>query len=904
MKYPISILFLLLFSTSLFATHNRSGEITYSQTGPLTIEVTITTYTKASSSGADRDSLELFWGDGTSTIIGRTNGDGEVIPGLDVKVNYYVDTHTYPGRATYKMYFQDPNRVNEIQNLNFPNSVDIKFYIETTFTIFDDQFNGLNNSAILLQPPIDFACVNKRFIHNPNAYDPDGDSLSYELVIPLQGIDTIVPNYQFPNQIVPGPNNIVSFDEQTGDFIWESPQLAGEYNIAIKIKEYRNGTLINTIIRDMQILVRVCENDPPEIITQESYCIIAGDQLKIPIEVSDPNEENLIQVTATGGIFQIDGVSIDWDNSGIFRPSIIKDSLVWNTECIHIREEPYQLVFRAQDNDISANQGLTDLKTVQVYVMGPPPLDVQAEVKENTIEITWEAPYRCDIDEDDYFRGFSVWKKIGSNPFEVDTCVAGLEGKGYQQIAYLVRDQEDDRFIFKDDDFEPGKVYCYRVLANFSLKTNAETPQLYNFSRSISSEEVCVTSRRNVPLLTAVDVRQTSTVNGEIFVSWIKPIPRDLDTLTNIGPYHYQLQRSTDNVNFQNIPGAMFSSNSFAEAIDTAYTDTGLNTVANSYFYQVDFSANENNIGTSPFSESVYLSMVSSDQKNLLSWEAETSWKNYEYDVFRFNESLGDFDFIARTNRTEYVDENLENLTEYCYKIRSLGSYGLSGTPDSIYNFSQELCGSPIDTVGPCAPTLQLVNDCEELQSLPQEWELINFLSWNNPAFVCPESDDVAGYNLYYSNQETGEYELIFATADITAIRFDHLPQEGSVACYFLTAYDLNGNESAESNLACIDNCPQYELPNTFTPNGDGSNDQFYPRKNRFIDEIKFELFNEWGVKVFETTDPEINWDGNDLKGQSVDDGVYYYTCALLDEKEDGILTQRSLLSGYIQVVR
>ncbi len=904
MKNAISVLLLLMFAGNLFATHNRSGEITYRQTGPLTIETTITTYTKASSAGADRDSLELFWGDGTSTVIGRSNGEGELIPGLDIQVNFYVDSHTYPGRATYKMYFQDPNRVNEIQNLNFPNSVDIKFYIETTFTLFDDQFNGLNNSAILLQPPIDFACTNKRFIHNPNAFDPDGDSLAYELVIPLQALDSIVPNYQFPDQIMPGPNNIVSFDNRTGDFVWNAPQRAGEYNIAIKIKEYREGTLINSIIRDMQILVRVCENDPPVIETVEEYCVVAGEQLEIPIEVSDLNENDLIQVTATGGIFQIADVDIDWDNSGIFRPSVIRDTLRWNTECIHIREEPYQLVFRAQDNNINANTGLTDLKTIRVYVMGPPPLDVQAEASETAIEVSWEAPYVCDIDADDYFRGFSVWKKIGSNPFEIDSCVAGLDGQGYTQIAFLVQNQVGNRFVFQDTDFEAGKVYCYRVLANFSLKTNAQTPQFYNFSRSISSEEVCVTARRNVPLLTAVDVKTTSTNNGEIFVSWVKPLAADVDTLTNMGPYNYQLQRSIDNINYSDVPGAAFSSVSFAEAIDTSFLDTGLNTVANSYHYRVNFSSNGFSIGDSPPSESVFLSIVSSDQRNLLSWEAETSWQNYEYDVFRFDDTLGDFDFITRTSDTEYLDNNLENEVEYCYKVRSLGTYGLPNTPEDIFNFSQELCGTPIDTVGPCAPTLNLANDCEELQMLPQIWELINFLSWNNPSFVCEESNDVAGYNLFYSPLENGDYELIYSTSDVSNISFDHIPSEGSSACYFVTAFDINGNESEPSNLACIDNCPQYELPNTFTPNGDGANDEFLPRRNRFIDQVEFELFNEWGVKVFETTDPELNWDGTDLKGRDVQEGVYYYTCALLDELEEGVLTQRSLLSGYIQVLR
>ena len=48
-------------------------------------------------------------------------------------------------------------------------------------------------------PPIDNGIVGIRYIHNPGAFDPDGDSLSYELVIPLQDDFNEVTNYRFPN---------------------------------------------------------------------------------------------------------------------------------------------------------------------------------------------------------------------------------------------------------------------------------------------------------------------------------------------------------------------------------------------------------------------------------------------------------------------------------------------------------------------------------------------------------------------------------------------------------------------------------------------------------------------------------------------------------------------------------
>ncbi|MBL0099517.1 MAG: hypothetical protein IPP49_05205 [Saprospiraceae bacterium] len=68
-KYPVILLALVWMPAMIFATHNRAGEITYRQTGPLTIEMTIITYTKASSVAADRDSLDVSWGDGSKQFV-------------------------------------------------------------------------------------------------------------------------------------------------------------------------------------------------------------------------------------------------------------------------------------------------------------------------------------------------------------------------------------------------------------------------------------------------------------------------------------------------------------------------------------------------------------------------------------------------------------------------------------------------------------------------------------------------------------------------------------------------------------------------------------------------------------------------------------------------------------------
>ena len=84
---------IVLSAFSLKATHNRAGEIIYERITGLTYGVKIITYS-VESSNADRPELQLFWGDGDSEIVLRSNGplnaDGEyqgAFIGNDIKRN-------------------------------------------------------------------------------------------------------------------------------------------------------------------------------------------------------------------------------------------------------------------------------------------------------------------------------------------------------------------------------------------------------------------------------------------------------------------------------------------------------------------------------------------------------------------------------------------------------------------------------------------------------------------------------------------------------------------------------------------------------------------------------------------------------------------------------------------------
>lgn len=65
-------------------------------------------------------------------------------------------------------------------------------------------------------------------------------------------------------------------------------------------------------------------------------------------------------------------------------------------------------------------------------------------------------------------------------------------------------------------------------------------------------------------------------------------------------------------------------------------------------------------------------------------------------------------------------------------------------------------------------------------------------------------------------------------------------------------------------------------IPNVFSPNGDGTNDEFFI-PNSGMKEYKIEIYDRWGVLIFETTAPEIHWDGRSTSGNLCTDGTYYF---------------------------
>ena len=127
---------------------------------------------------------------------------------------------------------------------------------------------------------------------------------------------------------------------------------------------------------------------------------------------------------------------------------------------------------------------------------------------------------------------------------------------------------------------------------------------------------------------------------------------------------------------------------------------------------------------------------------------------------------------------------------------------------------------------------------------------------WNifkEPGKVFIASD--TGYNIQYTPVDTGGFSVMLVAMN----------QYGCTDTFFrFSSFFVNPTG-------------MIHIPNAFAPDGDGRNDIFRPiMLNNKTENYKFLVYNRWGEKVFETTDPNAGWDGT-YQGKPCQTEVYAY---------------------------
>lgn len=173
-------------------------------------------------------------------------------------------------------------------------------------------------------------------------------------------------------------------------------------------------------------------------------------------------------------------------------------------------------------------------------------------------------------------------------------------------------------------------------------------------------------------------------------------------------------------------------------------------------------------------------------------------------------------------------------------------------------------------------------------------------------AVFSANPEDVGGYTPYYEWRFTREGE-----SEPFLKRFDEVTEYDfntsgttSVTLYisFVQGRDTITYEMDSPFIVTISES-KLEMPNAFTPNGDGYNDIFKAKEGyESIVEFHATIFNRWGRKLFEWDDPAEGWNGT-AGGSDVPDGAYYLVVKArgADGRRYDMKKTINLLRGYTQ---
>ncbi|RTQ45407.1 gliding motility-associated C-terminal domain-containing protein [Hymenobacter gummosus] len=932
------VLLSLLLARPAWATHIRAGDIqaksdTTAARNPLRVFFKMITYTDRTSPADAKNDEVIFFGDGTNATVFR-QGNAGVNIGNNINRNVYYFEHTYNAPGQYFVSFIGENRATGIRN--FPLSDQRNFYIHTRVTI--DPLLGVNRSPVLNAPAVDRAARQQVFLHNPAASDADGDSLAFKLRVcqwEPRGVQGVIaggnrpqpvnlPGYVYPQdqsvspggvQVpytgppvgVPGSAAILELNEITGQLVWNSPSTQGDYNVAFVIEEWRRDAfgsrrLIGEVVRDMQITVFATNNLRPTVFIPLDTCVVAGTTITRNIRATDPDNNN-IRLTAYGGVLP-PATFVQTVN----QPGRAVGRFTWNTSCSDIATDPKIIVFKAEDVP-AAGTPLIDERPWRVTVVGPPPTNLQATVTGVSAQLTWDR-YLCQANGAATIR---IFRKENPSNWTPSTCETGIPASaGYVQVGQVAANLQSFTDTNANKGLERGKTYCYRIFAEFPRPAGGA---------SIASQEACVTLQGRAALFTNVTVDQTSTTTGQITVKWTKPV----STTGFNPPVGYRLYRAeTQNP----ATGAYTLVRTISNLNDTTHVDTNLDTETKAYTYRLEFFSNLTaQPGSTAIVEnagpasSVRLSGVANALNNSikLSWTYNVPWDNSRQRtrIFRRNPGSTTFtlvaDTIATRNGGTFTDRSstLRKNQTYCYYVETNGTYGAANLPSNLVNLSQVRCVNLASI--PCPPVLTLrPTNCDSVAAaLPRGQALLysNYLRWTLGSTPADCGRNIAFYRVLYRPTEDGPLTEIGRTP---VQSFVHRNLASAAGCYAVIAVDSLGNESAQSNVECQDNCQIFVLPNIFTPNGDQRNDVFRPIYASPVNRVKVQVFNRWGAKVYEgIASPDLTlWDGGGARsnegggrdtGAKATGGTYYY---LLEVEFADLKRTVKTYKGWVEIMR
>ena len=312
---------LMLFSNRANASHAMGADLTYQCLGGNTYQITVSFYRDCIGIAAPASPFVTISSASCGQSLGVTcyprPGTGqEVTPACSSSVTtcnggsftgiqewIYDGIVTLPAQCTDWVFgYSLCCRNAAITTINAASSN--TFYIYATLNNLAVQ---CNSSPTFSNKPVPFLCRGQQYCFNHGAFDSEGDSLVYSLITPKQTASTDVvyhAPYDAYNPLNSSP--ATTFNPSTGD-ICLNPQALEVTVMAVLVQEYRNGVLIGSVERDLQLTVMNCANNIPSLsgingTTDFDITICANSQTCFDIFSTDPDAGQHLTVTWNSGI--------------------------------------------------------------------------------------------------------------------------------------------------------------------------------------------------------------------------------------------------------------------------------------------------------------------------------------------------------------------------------------------------------------------------------------------------------------------------------------------------------------------------------------------------------------------------------------------------------------------------
>lgn len=865
------ILYILLFwAIPSHASHIVGGEIYYDYLGSNTYRFYIALYRDCASTGAAFDvplPLSVFTGTGIRISDQNVNFPGSTV--LPIIFNnpcitaptgicteraiYTVVLNLPPSVSGYIISYQRCCRGPNITNLSNPDDtgLTIKAIIPP-----GNQNQYINSSARFINYPPLVICNNEDLNFNHSATDPDGDSLSYELVTPHSGANSFnpapnpIPAPPYPNvnwaggafsQTIPlGPGSTTTIDPVTGQLFVDANNL-GLYVVGIRVNEWRNGVLISHVTRDFLFRVVNCNVQLSAVVTEQeespgfiSYC--QG--------LSFTFDNQSFGATSYYWDFGVPGITTD--NSTAFEPTYLYPQpgtynvmLVANpgwpcTDTTYINlvlENPFNVNFSFIDSTCFIDNTLDFQSQI---INGPPSTQFQWDFGPNATPSTSTAATVNNV----------VFSSAANN-------VVTLIG------TYSVCADTITKPVFFYDKPEPQVGFqtnheCMGYTQTFANNSSGSNSYSWDFGVPGITTDVS----------TAVSPTYTFPAEGTYPIMLIASSgPNCSDTMVQNITIYEPLQ-----VSFTHNDSLCVTSNSF----DFVGTVTGPAITT--------YSWNFGSQATPPNATSLNVNNVVFDTSGIFPVTLTANFLNCSESanssVFIFSVPTVGFT-ISDELKCEPYPAQFINLSHYEAPLLYSWNFGDGGTsiqenPLYVYQsagtYSVEL--TIISTIGCVDTFILLQQDLITIHPRP----VSEFSVDKAQTTICDS-------RVQFTDLSQGAIKVTYYFDEFGSASTD--PDPGHT--YFTDGMHYP-SQIVFNQFGCSDTSFQsiaiepfiVYVPNAFTPDGNEHNNDFYPKLGLEPVEWDMKIFNRWGEEVYRSTNYLEHWDGT-FAGIPCKNDIYSY---------------------------